>query len=188
MPEILKKRSTAAVISAVLMALFLVIGVGKSLRAAANDVSDAFYDGVYDEEEKYTRPSISNLLEERIDASLGLISVASGYDGLEALTDALRTSRNALINAGSVHEKYEADMAMAADFDRLYSALSEKELTEKDSSAARDYGLTMSSTAALIDESGYNEAVSDFNSGTLEKFPTVLLWPLSGAEKPELFK
>jgi hypothetical protein len=45
----------------------------------------------------------------------------------------------------------------------------------------------MVSTAALIENSGYNEAVESFVSGTLKKFPTVILWRLAGVSKPEMF-
>jgi hypothetical protein len=186
MIDFFKKRSTATVIAVILMAVFLLVGVRRSLGSAADKVSESFYSGVYDTTEKYTRPGIGDLLDERINASLGLISLASGYD-LTDEADALRTSRESLMSAESLHDKYEANEKLTADFDALYTALDGQSLSENDRSAAEDYNSVMVSTAALIESSGYNEAVESFVSGTLKKFPTVILWRLAGVSKPEMF-
>ncbi|MBR6951568.1 MAG: hypothetical protein IKH56_07535 [Oscillospiraceae bacterium] len=185
--SVFSKRSTAAVITVVLCVLALVIGVRRSVGRRAADILDQFESGVRSETAGYTLPSVSAQLEARSNAALGLISLSGPYGDLTEKADAVREAREALLSAGSISARSEANAALAAACDALIPGL-EAVLTDPDRiSALKDYAGVMSNTARLIETSGYNELVSDFRSNVLGLFPVSILYRIAGVAVPDYF-
>lgn len=191
--KFLKKRSVAIIITVVVIILSTVFGVHRSLGHEARAVADQFSGGVYDTAQGYTRPSIRGQLDKRKDASLGLITIANNYEGVSDRADTLRVVRNRLVDA--LHEEklnpselYTINSGLQTAFDNLYKALESCDLDDKDRIDIEAYSSTFSGAASVIEKSGYNDTVREFNNSTLGVFPTNLLWRIAFIEKPQLFE
>ena len=103
--KVLKQRKTAVIIMIAIIVIFTFIGVTKSLNSISKDIEKTFYSGVYNESEEYTEVSIASQLENRIDASLGLLSIASASDEYAMEAESLRNARHELIEAKTIEEK-----------------------------------------------------------------------------------
>jgi len=167
--ELFKSRKFAWCVFAVLAVGFLLIGVNRSVASKAKTVETTFYNGVYDSEEQYTRPAIDEKLTERENAALGLITCASGYDALSEQTADLRTSRNALLAASSIPEKYSANQQLESTFQTLYAALTDSAsgASETDLANAASYDSVFSGAENVIEQSGYNDGVDGFYSSVM---------------------
>ena len=185
--SVFKNRRTAVIITVILCLLALVIGVRRSVGRQAADILEQFESGVRSSSAGDTLPSVSAQLEARSNASLGLISLAAQYGELSEKTDAVRRAREALLDAGSVTARSEANAALGSACDALVPLL-EQQLTDADKiSALKDYAGIMSNTARLIETSGYNELVSDFRSNVLGLFPVNVLYRIAGVTVPDYF-
>ena len=185
--SVFKNRRTAVIITVIVCLLALVIGVRRSVGKQAADILEQFETGVRSASAGYTLPSVSAQLDARSNASLGLISLANQYADLSESADAVRRAREALLGAGSVSARSEANAALASACDALVPLLEER-LTDADKiSALKDYAGVMSNTARLIETSGYNELVSDFRSNVVGLFPVNILYRIAGVTVPDYF-
>jgi hypothetical protein len=181
--DILKSKKTAAAVLCIVIIIFTPIGSKLSLQRAADKVEDMFYDGVYNSDEKYTAGAIDTYLQSRIQASLGLITVGANDASLSEETDALRNARNALLDADSIEEKYQANVLLEEAWNTLYDAI-----TAKGGDANADaYADTLSGAQGAIAHSGYNEAVAEFTEGTMHRFPANLISKLLSVKAPQSF-
>ena len=115
------------------------------------------------------------------------LALAAQYGELSEKTDAVRMAREALLDAGSVPARSEANAALGSACDALVPLL-EQQLTDADKiSALKDYSGIMSNTARLIETSGYNELVSEFRSNVLGLFPVNVLYRIAGVTVPDYF-
>ena len=184
---VLKSRRTAVIVAVVLCLLALVIGVRRSVGSRAADVLEQYQSGVRSASAGYTLPSVAAQLQARSNAALGLISLAAPYDDLADIAGAVRTAREALLDAGTVPAQSEANAAMSSACDGLIAALQGR-LTDPDKvSALEDYAGVMTNTARLIETSGYNELVDDFRSNVLGLFPVNVLYRIAGVTAPDYF-
>ena len=185
--SVFKDRRTAVIITVIVCLLALIIGVRRSVGRQAADILEQFETGVRSETAGYTLPSVSAQLEARSNASLGLISLANQYGDLSEKADAVRKAREALLDAGSIPARSEANAALASACDALIPLL-EQRITDADKvNALKDYAGVMTNTARLIETSGYNELVSDFRSNVLGVFPVNILYRLAGVTAPDWF-
>ena len=185
--SVFKNRRTAVIITVIVCLLALVIGVRRSVGKQAADILEQFETGVRSASAGYTLPSVSAQLDARSNAALGLISLANQYGDLSESAGAVRTAREALLSAGSVSARSEANAALASACDALVPLL-EHRLTGADKiSALKDYAGVMSNTARLIETSGYNELVSDFRSNVVGLFPVNILYRIAGVTVPDYF-
>jgi len=186
--KILKSRGAAAAIAVIIVVLATLFGVHRSVGAQIEKLEQTFYDGVYIEKGDYTETSIASQLAQRSNAANGLVSVAGGFDALQAETKAMREARNSLIEAERISEMYDANIMLQDAYEALYPLLLDQDLSENQRAAAENYRSTMDGAQAVIDRSAYNEAVEEFESGILGAFPVNLLKYPAFAGSPEKFE
>jgi TorA maturation chaperone TorD len=185
--KILKNRKFAIVITAAVVVLATLFGVHRSAGRAAGQVEALFYEGVYLKDEKYREPSIDSQLKKRDTAALGLISIASNYDDLEPFADVLKKTRNDLLDADRIADKYIADEKLQKAYEDLFVALSKLELTQREKEAADHYAATMDGARNIIQKSSYNSEVSAFINDTMRAFPVNLIKSLAFVKYPDYF-
>ena len=187
MLDLLKNRRVAVIIAIIVILLSTVFGVNRSLGEKAAEVRDLFENGVYDQNQRYSRRSIASQLRVRSDASLGLLSISSSHSLLEDEVKTLRSARDQLLTASGPGAKYDADEAMGRAFSDLYDKLSTVS-DDVDSATRADYYLSqMQGAARVIESSGYNEAVRAFDRSVMSVFPINFLKRISFVQDPELF-
>lgn len=183
---ILKKRWFALLLTVIIIILSTAFSVHRTLGAACQEVSDGFFTGV--SVDGYAHKSINSQLEKRSDAANGLVSVLANYTGLEAVTITLRDARNALLDADDIKKKFEANIELQKAFEYAAAAVADSGLTDRELAAVSEYADTFSGAQNVIDNSGYNESVREFQRNTLNVFPTDIISALLGVKSPELFE
>lgn len=181
----LKKQSTAIIITIVVAIVFSFIGSTRSLSKLSGEVEAMFTEGVYIEDENYMQPSIQSQLDKRIDAALGLMTVANHYPELEDEVKPFRGARGELIDAVETSRKFLANEALSKTGADLIAALDTVELSNDDSEAADSYISTFNGSQGVIEKSEYNGKVSEYIR-TAQAFPANIFGFL--AHKPEYFQ
>ena len=176
----------ATLVTLLVIVASTLMNVNMKLGSKCQEVSDAFYNGVYVKSDGYTHKSISSQLDMRSSAANGIISIASGYEELEAETQALLVARTELIVANSISEKHAANKATQAAYDDLVAAMALVDTTEH-SNALSTYMSNFTGAQKVIEASGYNEYVRQFTRENLDVFPTNYLVGIAGITPPELF-
>jgi len=187
-----KKRSGAIIAAVVIIIFASFFAANRSLNVKVREVSDLFLNGVYDKNVGYKQKSVKSQLDIRIAASLNLITIGSLYDFAKPETDALRNTRNVLVNGltNSVGAKklFSENKDMQSAFDALYAKLSKQNLDAGNKVIFDDSKSRMVNAASIIDKSGYNEAVREFDRSVLSVFPTNYIKQLAMVKEPELFE
>lgn len=191
-PVFFRKRRSAFLIAAAVIALSTLFGINRSLGGKNLEVADLFNVGVYSRQEGYTHKSIRSQLTVRADAALNTITVSAAYDEAAEETYTLRSARNTLENLldsdGSPSELYEANRALETAYSNLYAKLSRLELSEADNKNLQQDRSRMTGASSMIEKSGYNEAVREYKREVLSIFPTNILRNLCFVPEPELFE
>ena len=180
--EILKKTSTAKVICIVVCIISLLLGVHLSVNRQLNKLEDAFYNGVYSKEAGYTLPSIQIQLDERYDAAIGIISLIPSE-----LASDLRNACNRLVEADSISENAQANKDLQFAYEDMLLKIDISMFDERTLGGFNDYCSTMDNAQRLIETSGYNEAVMEFEAEVLGSFPLVILKNFAFIGTPEYF-
>lgn len=187
-----RKRSGAVLVFFVVVILASLFAANRSLSGRVREVTDLFSDGVYDSNVGYRLPSIKRQLEVRKDASQNLISAGAPYSEAAQETNALRSARNVLVNGLSnsvgAEKLHDANKELVTAFDALYGKLKTLSLKDSERSLADESQGRMENTAAIIQKSGYNEAVRQFSRDILSVFPTNYVMKFAFVNPPELFE
>lgn len=183
----LKKRSSAVLIAAIVIILGTLFGVHRSVNSETAKIEAQFYDGVYLKTEKYTQPSISSQLDKRVDAALGLVTIANKYGDLSGVTDDLRQARQEILGADSIAAKFSANEKMQTAYQKLSAALDQMSLSTNEMAAASQYRGTLDGAQGVIQKSAYNSLVSDYRNSALGAFPVNILKNLAFVKYPEYF-
>lgn len=154
----LKKRSVAILVMVVLIVLSILIGINRSFYTVRKELTDEYYRSAY---------GIQSQLDRRIEASNGLVGLAEGQVE-EAVLTRLKEDVEALRNADSPSEQFDANSLLSGSFNAVASALNLPESNEfyQDFEEAQD----------AIQNSRYNQQAAEFNE-TRSSFPAcVLSW------------
>lgn len=188
----LKKRSGAVLAALVIIVLSSFFAANRSLNEKVREVNDLFLNGVYDTNVGYKQKSIKSQLDVRKDASMNLISVGANYKEAEKETERLRDTRNQLENGLSrtvgAEKLYDYNKNLQTAFDALYVKLSTITLAQDKKDLAEESKKRMEGSARVIEISGYNEAVREFDRKVLSAFPTNYIKQLAMVKGPELFE
>lgn len=183
-----KNRKIAAAITALIIPLSLIFGINRSLRRVAGGIDAMFYDGIYVAADNYTAPSIDALLDNQIDAAMGLITVAAGQDAFSQETEMFRQARQALLRAQTIPQKYLANQSLISALNALYPALLDAEgLTEEQAADADYYASAITNAQNVINANLYNEKVAEYYDRTLTTFPVGILRFLIFVDGPVAF-
>lgn len=179
--NILKKRSTAFIILAIVFIVFSILGANRSLASLSNTIENMFYEGVNGE------TPINTYLENRINAAKMITIVADNYPELKPQRDALYDSYNNLYSANTIGEKFSVNKKLQDDFSELYSSFINLDIiTDKHYEDILSYASTINNTQDKIARSSYNNEVDKFDS-IISSFPILLLKPLIFVNAPEHF-
>ena len=184
--SMLKKRSTAFIVAVFVIIFGTLFGVHRSIAAETRKIETMFYNGVYIKDQNYTQPGISEKLDERAMAALGLVTIAAHYDTLADKADSLRQARLALMDAETITGKYIANEKMQSAYKALLAELAKQNLTDSETAATQSYAETLDGAQGFIQSSAYNNAVSSFRN-ELGAFPVSILKNLAFAAAPEYF-
>ncbi len=187
-----KKRSGAVLAAVVIIILASFFAANRSLSEKVKETSDLFLNGVYDSNVGYKQKSVKSQLEVRSAASLNLISVGANYKEVEKETEKLRDARsvlqNGLAKSFGPEKLYDQNKNLQSAFDALHAKLSQLSLDDNSRVIAEESKGRMVNAASMIEKSGYNEAVREFDRKVLSVFPTNIISRFAMVKGPELFE
>ena len=178
-----KKIAIAAMI--LMIAFSIPLGGYRSLNKLYKEVNRTFYQGVDGD-----GLGIENDLNNRIDNSFNLVTIAKKYIDAEAeVIKNTLAAREALVNSKSISEKYKANLRLTEAVEELYTALGDESLnlSEQDKTYRRSLYSNLTSRNDTISHDGYNDKAASFNN-TLEEFPASTIARFLGINKAELFR
>ena len=186
---VFKKRPVALLIAALMISSSTLYSVHRTLGAVCQEISDGFYTGVVDSGWGTTRRSINSQLTKRSEAAAGLVTVLNQFDELSDISDALRTAqRNLRDNSTGIQQSYKLNKQLSEAFTVALQALNELNLNERDQRMIDEFKTSFNGAQSVIDSSGYNESVREFERSTLNVFPTNILKGIVGGKLPQLFE
>ena len=166
--KLLQKRSSAIAVFIVIVVAFTILGMNRSISKAVKETEEMFYSGG-PLAEGYTERSIDSQLAERMNAALGLVTLANNQTGLEREASAIRDARQALENADSISDKSKANIMLTeAVTDLLDSSF------DSSSAAAQNYISSFNGAQTFIESMAYNKKVAEFEDSVLP-FPLSVL-------------
>lgn len=180
-------RKIAIPIMIIMIILGTFLGGYRSLNSLYKKVDKVFYQGVDGD-----GIGIASDLNDRINTSINLISIAKGYDQdvrVEAAITAVNSAKDALSSAATIGDKYQANIALTEATEELHKALGNEslQLSEKDAGYRDSLYNQLSSRNDTISHDGYNDSAVEYNNA-LQEFPASFFTSLFGIEKAVLFR
>ena len=170
MAEKLKSPRLATVIMAIMIALAVILGSGRSLRALRADVEEIFWNGVSGD-----GIGVASDLSRNRDDAYNLLSVARGYAVDSALLSALENAVADFDAAGSdIEALFDANTALTGAVTDLYEAMGRQSLSDRDESYRQSLYYNILARNDTMSRDGYNTAALEFNQ-LLDRFPASLL-------------
>lgn len=182
--ESLKKRSVALVVLAVVLVLSISLGSHRSVASLRQQADLVFTQG-----ERGDGLSIAHDLESRTELTGNLIVVARRYVGAEdSGLLRLRAAADALLQAESRPEKYQANRELDLAFQEVYGMLEEQPLSQQDKEYRARLNAHFKSRNATISHNSYNQIAQQFNEDVLGAFPGGMLATATGVKPLELYR
>lgn len=179
--QVLKKRSVAWCVLAVVVLLSLSLSGGGTLREEYRDTQRIFYEGMHRD-----GLSIDNDLKARALAAQRLCAIAADNALDAALIEAVETSALEVAADGAISARYASNEALTRAFDAVYDALTRSSASADDLLEASKQQAEFLSRADAISRDIYNEKAQAFNR-TRNTFPTQFIALLSGVPELALF-
>lgn len=181
------KRSVAIIVSVILIISSTLLSTHVKLGKKADEITEGFYNGIsYD---GYLHPAVFTQLKNISSYCLGVSTIASEY-GID--TSALKEARDHLEtnlseNSGSIKELYLNYSELVPIANQIFNELGTKTLNERDQLGYSEYKTNYDGAISTIEESGYNESVTDFLNGPYHAFPANIFAKLAGVSEPVYF-
>ncbi|MCL2365916.1 MAG: hypothetical protein FWC75_02590 [Oscillospiraceae bacterium] len=182
--KLLKKRSIAILIVAIVVIAATLVGVYSSAHRVSREAERLFFDGLVLEDGR-PQASISRGLHNSADAALSLATLMRSYPELENSANMLLSTQQELMSAGSISEKASAATVMREAFFALETAAEQVNLSERDEEALMQFSASFSGAMTAIGNAQYNafaEARLSEQNALLRQMSRFL-----GARTPELF-
>ena len=179
----LKKHNFAVILSAAVIVLSVLLGTGRSLSALKAEVDTVFYEGV-----NRDSLSIQNDLNERLDLSYSLTTLANKYIAGDSRIDNVLEARQKLTQAEDISLKYDANEALTDATQALSAALESAGLSELDAASLQRLTANLASRNDTISHDGYNQLAERFNTDVLNAFPAGLLRHVVFVSEAQLFR
>ncbi len=180
MKNILKNRTFAVIICALLVFMGIFMGVRRPIGNMKEDALEHFYgnDGI---------TGIKNDLDTKVETAYSLMSIAKKYmDEDETVITNLVDACEEVKKSDSPEEAYEANLKMDGCYGKLKATLDGMKLSSKD----KDYNYSLlaqyNSSDLVILHNEYNSLAGKVNE-TLSKFPTNILSKLAFVGKMEIY-
>ncbi len=183
MADKLRNPRFATAAMAVMIALAVVLGGGRSLRALKRGVDDIFWNGVDGDGIGVA----SDLCKNRDDA-YNLLSVARGYAVPQASLDALEGAISDFDESGRDAGKLaEANTALTRALTALYEDLGRQTLSARDEGYRQSLYHNVLARSDTMRRDGYNAAAQAFNQ-KLGRFPASVLRVITFVTPAPLFR
>ena len=173
---ILKKKSTAIAVLALVFLAGTLFGTHRSLSHLRSQTQEAFYEGT-----DASGYGIATNLKLRVEYARNLCKIADGY-GADTQLREVEAACSALENASDAGEKYNANVALSAAVTGLSDALASASLSEEDAGYRKELTADIASYEMRIDKlaASYNSEVRSFNNDIMAGIPAGPLGRLTG--------
>ena len=181
-----KKPVVAVILAALIVICSTLLSVNLKLGDECRDIIDGFHDGVL--VDGVLMPSIASQLR-TIRGNADEIAYIAGTYGLD--TEELKWAADDL-RYGLLYSEAEASYLyycyeeLLDELRNIEKQLGESAVSGQDKELLSGYFDGIESAQQLIESSGYNETVRQFNREQL-RFPADILGELAGVDFPELF-
>lgn len=180
----LNKRPIALAVLAVVIVLSVLVGSHRSVASLRQQADVVFAQG-----ERGDGLSIAHDLESRTELSGNLIVVARRYVSAEDQNLLrLRGAADALLQAESRSEKYQANRELDLAFQEVYGMLEGQSLSQQDQEYRVRLNADFKSRNATISHNSYNQLAQQFNEDVLGAFPGGMLAKVTGVKPLELYR
>lgn len=175
--KLLKNRSFLIPAALVIM---LAVGVASAfgdLKGAIRDTEQLYYDGVKAEKGNYLRPSIYSQMNFKYTTANGILGIVDGHPELETAAAALREAKNRVYDCTGAYDENTIRSMAAANGElmravkQLETALEDANLSERERKELDRCLKDMDGAQSVIEQSGYNEAVTALNMDEMQRFP-----------------
>ena len=183
----LKNRKFAVLLTAAVIVLSTLFGVRKSLAKEVGRVEAMFYDGVPQQGQGGTEPKMHEQLEKMQTYILGVAVISGRYTELGVETGLLQGARIEYMNAKSISEKSRANEKMMSAYGAFIKKSDTQDISENDRRGIALYDEDIKIAQALIEKSGYNEAVDEYINEVSASFPVGILKKLAFVRDPQIF-
>jgi hypothetical protein len=172
----------AALITVILIILSVFFGANRSLSALSAKAEKVFYDGEFGD-----GLSIQNDLNERINLSYNLVTVAKKYmDSDSSEIQAVLNARNNLFEAETTSQKSWANLSLTEAVTDLYNKMGQLDLSDTDEKYRNSIFESMKSRNDTISHDKYNQFADDFNK-QISVYPAKFLAQITGVKELERF-
>lgn len=157
-----KKRWVAIVIAVCTVWGSLMLSTDMKFGAECQKITDGFYDGVTFN--GYAHPSIASHLRNIAGYADGVVTIANRYEiDAEELSNATEDLKLGLsYSRGDESYIYYCYDELLGELRAVEAELYDAELSERDKSGFEQYVSNIAGAQKSIEESGYNESVSEF--------------------------
>lgn len=170
-------------IMAGMIAVAVLLGGGRSLRALRSDVEAVFWNGADGD-----GIGIASDLSKNSADAINLLSVARGYDVASDALDGLQSAVDAMDAAGrDISGLYAANTELTRSAAALYEDLGRQPLSERDEGYRQSLYHNILSRNDTMGRDPYNEQALAFNQA-LKRFPANLLGAVTFVQPAPLFR
>jgi len=176
-----KNRVVAIVIAIIAVVLSGVLSARSGLLGAIREVEMLYYDGVEAEEGNYLRPSIDSQMRLKHNTVGSMLGILAGYDELASVTEDLRDAKDYVYYNLGDYDEYTiesmswANQELEAVLARLRVEMDRVSFPEREAAMLEQCFEDLTGAQRMIEQAGYNEAVREFNSTEMTKFPADIL-------------
>lgn len=186
--KLLKNRIFAACLLAVVVCFSTVNSIEDDLSDLSYEVTSSFYWN-----RSGASKSIYERLESRSDAANGMTTIANNYPALAAANEKLKFAQGELAElleyygANQMEDLYAANEDLEVAFQDLEQALREQTLLGDDQKQMEYYVTTFEGAQRMIEDSDYNDLVTEYY-GKTHRFPISMLLDILDIEQPQYFE
>jgi len=160
------------------------ISAYNGLNNAIKDTEMLYFDGV--KTDGYLHSSIESQMQVKVQSVNNIVAVLKDYPELETVTEELRASRDAVYGYFHDYRDYTvegmswANRSLEDVVSRMEREIKDMSFTEREQEILDTCFSDIHGAQSMIEQSGYNEAVREFNSTKMSRFPAKQLLVLFG--------
>ena len=174
-------------IVAFLIAIVAVLGAStlsayNGLNKDIKKVEMLYFDGV--RADGYKHPSIDSQMKVKYQSINNVVSVLRDYPELEDVTEELRDAQDAVYSYFNDYQDYTvegmswANRTLEDTLDKMEQKIADVDFTDSERKILDTCLGDLEGAQSMIEQSGYNEAVREFNSTKMSRFPAKQLLAL----------
>jgi len=174
-----RNRAFAVTVAAILVLVSVVTGAARSMGKMRVSAESVFYNGAEGD-----GISAEGDLRARIDAAYNMTVIAEKYISGDESIETVLSAREALIQAQSIPEKYNANLSLTMACRDLYEKMKDAPMGERDAGYRESLNASLASRNNTFEHEigSYNAKALEFNR-VLNTFPAITA-RAAGAVKP----